>query len=274
MKTLFFLFTIFFFAMPLFATTIIVDLNGGGQYPTIQQGISAALTNDTVKVWPGTYFEQVNLNKNIALMGSGYENTVITGPFNPTVTITAGKMMWFMISSTSGTGVLITAGTLINCVMLGCTGRGVFNNVNGSNANVYNCVVWNCGSNGIDAENGGVLNVVNCISRNNGGTGFEGWNNYYINLSYSNGSRYITGGNQGCIDQDPSFTNPPTDFHISQSSPSWDTGNPSLLDPDGSRSDMGYFGGPDCPIYPTVFSIIITPTGNNIDLQAKGRANY
>jgi len=37
---------------------------------------------------------------------------------------------------------------------------------------------------------------------------------------------------------------------------------------------MGYFGGPECPIYPTVFEIIITPNGNNINLEAKGRANY
>jgi len=65
-----------------------------------------------------------------------------------------------------------------------------------------------------------------------------------------------------------------SDYHISQGSPCWNTGNPSLSDPDGSVSDMGYFGGPDCPIYPVVYEIQITPNGSNINLQAKGRANY
>ncbi len=70
------------------AGTIIVDKNGSGQFRSIQPAIDAASTGDTVKVWPGTYSDQgVTLNKNITLMGSGYENTIITGDFDPSVTI-------------------------------------------------------------------------------------------------------------------------------------------------------------------------------------------
>jgi pectin methylesterase-like acyl-CoA thioesterase len=63
MKKTILLFAFLCLASSLFATTIIVDINGGGQFTSIQAGINAANTNDTVKVWPGTYFEQVNLNK-------------------------------------------------------------------------------------------------------------------------------------------------------------------------------------------------------------------
>jgi len=255
-----------------FSTTYIVDINGGGQYTSINAAIGVASSNDTVKVWPGTYFEQVTLNKNITLMGSGYENTVITGNFNPTITMSSGRLEWFMISSTAGNGIMLSGGIVRNCVIKGCSGNGIYSNSGSSS--VINCVCVNNASNGIQVGPPGHSNVTNCISRNNTGSGYRD-DNYgnCITLTYSNGSRWSTGGNQGCIDQDPQFTSS-TDYHISEGSPCWNTGQPSLTDPDGSVSDMGYFGGIDCPIYPVVTEIIITPGGNTINLQAKGRANY
>ncbi len=207
-------------------------------------------------------------------MGSGYENTIVTGSFNYTVTITSGWMQWFMISSTGGAGVKISGGTLRNCVIMGCSGDGVYCNAVGGTgaALVANCVVVNNNGFGINVDSPGLLTVVNCISRNNTSYGFEGYYNI-LTISYSNGSRYYTAGNQGCIDQDPLFTSS-SDFHIADGSPGWNTGQPSLSDPDGSRSDMGYFGGPDCPIYPVVTQIIISPSGTTINLSAKARANY
>ena len=258
-----------------FATIIIVDQNGGGNFLSIQSAINAAVSNDTVKVWPGTYFEQITLNKNITLMGSGYENTIITGNFNPTVTMSAGKLQWFMISSSFNNGLKISGGILTNCVINACLGNGVI--CESGNASIMNCIFINNGGYGINVYGSGFLSVTNCIARANGSTGF-----YFsfttattrvFNLSYSSGSLYATSGNQGCIDQDPIFSSA-NDFHISEGSPCWNTGNPSLQDPDGSQSDMGYFGGPDCPIYPVVFEVLIEPSGNTINLKAKGRANY
>jgi hypothetical protein len=256
-----------------YSRTFIVDINGGGNFTSIQAGINAASTNDTVKVYPGTYNEQINLNKNIVLMGSGYENTVITGSFDPTVTMSAGKMQWFMISSQGGGGVYLNGGILRNCVIVGCMKDGILMTTN-STASVINCVIYNCGYYGIYAWAGGTLNVTNCISFNNGNNGFGSAYGSTLNLSYSCGSRYGTSGNQGWIDQNPQFTQPPLDFHISQGSPCWNSGNPSLLDPDGSRSDMGYFGGPDCPIYPVVTEIKIEGYGSGVNLKVKARANY
>ena len=52
----------------LFSDTIIVDTTGTGNYITIQEGINAAVTGDTVLVYPGTYYENINYNgKNITV---------------------------------------------------------------------------------------------------------------------------------------------------------------------------------------------------------------
>jgi len=48
---------------------------------------------------------------------------------------------------------------------------------------------------------------------------------------------------EGCIFSDPMF-NDTLDFHLQAYSPCIDAGDPEVLDPDGSRSDMGAYGGP------------------------------
>lgn len=61
MKKLFVLSVFLICATSIWATTIVVDQNGGGQFTTIQAAINAASSGDTVKVWPGTYSsEQIN----------------------------------------------------------------------------------------------------------------------------------------------------------------------------------------------------------------------
>ncbi len=48
--------------------TIEVDIEGNGDYTLIQAGIDASSDGDIVLVYPGRYFENVNLNnKNITL---------------------------------------------------------------------------------------------------------------------------------------------------------------------------------------------------------------
>ncbi|MFH1120848.1 MAG: pectinesterase family protein [Bacteroidota bacterium] len=256
-----------------FGTIILVDQNGAGQYSSIQAAINVANTSDTVRVWPGIYQEQITMSKNITLQGSGFENTVITGTFNPTITISYGQISWFRISSLSGDGISMSGGTVKNCIVNNCANCGISSN--SGNGNVINCILNNNGQIGI-SQCHGIINVTNCIAINNGSYGFRRGDQYCsgaINLSYSCGSALYTTGNIGCFNTDPFFLSD-NDYHISEGSPCWNLGNPSLNDPDGSHSDIGYYGGPDCPIYPVVYEIQITPNGSTIDLQAKGRANY
>ncbi|MEA3475174.1 MAG: T9SS type A sorting domain-containing protein [Candidatus Cloacimonadota bacterium] len=60
---------IFLFSnFPLIGNTIIVDTTGTGNYTTIQEGINASTDGDTVLVYPGTYYENINFNgKNITV---------------------------------------------------------------------------------------------------------------------------------------------------------------------------------------------------------------
>ena len=60
-----------------FSNTIIVDCNGGGQYTTIKAAVNAASNGDTIRVWAGTYNENVIVKKSLDFIGNGSSETVI-----------------------------------------------------------------------------------------------------------------------------------------------------------------------------------------------------
>ncbi len=69
--------------LPALATTIIVDQGGTGDYLTIQEGVNAAITDDTVSVVPGTYTGPNNRDidfggRSILLISQGdWDDTII-----------------------------------------------------------------------------------------------------------------------------------------------------------------------------------------------------
>ena len=99
----------------------------------------------------------------------------------------------------------------------------------------YSAGIENVG--GINSD----LTLINTILWNNSPAEING----EATVSYSN----IAGGWEGTdnINSDPSFVDPDnSDFHLNVTSPSIDTGNPTTEynDTDGSRNNMGAYGGP------------------------------
>jgi hypothetical protein len=92
------------------AINLVVDEDGSASatdcdanvpaYTTIQSAVNAASAGYTIRVCPGTFVEDVNVNKaNLLLQGSGIDVTTIVGPFtgplstgNDTVLITAANV--------------------------------------------------------------------------------------------------------------------------------------------------------------------------------------
>ena len=58
---------------------IIVDINGNGNYTSIQAAIDNASNGKTIYIWSGTYYENVIINKSITLIGNGTKDTIING---------------------------------------------------------------------------------------------------------------------------------------------------------------------------------------------------
>ena len=61
------------------ATTIIVDINGDGDYTSIQSAVNSASAGDTIRVYDGTYNENVTIDKTISLIGNGTTKTSVIG---------------------------------------------------------------------------------------------------------------------------------------------------------------------------------------------------
>jgi hypothetical protein len=113
----------------LYGTLRIVDLDGGGQYLSIQSGIEAAVNGDTVLVHPGTYFENIDYSGKSITVASlelitgdvAYrDSTVIDGHESGSCVITAGNSALYGFTIQHGSGWLndnndtIGGGILIN----------------------------------------------------------------------------------------------------------------------------------------------------------------
>lgn len=61
------------------ADTIIVDKRGNGDHTSIQDAIDNAAENDTVRVWEGSYKEDILVDKPLQLIGNGTKTTAIFG---------------------------------------------------------------------------------------------------------------------------------------------------------------------------------------------------
>lgn len=61
------------------AKTWYVDDDGGADFEKIQDAVNASEDGDTIRVFGGTYYEYVVVNKTVSLVGNGSANTTING---------------------------------------------------------------------------------------------------------------------------------------------------------------------------------------------------
>lgn len=270
-------------------------------YQTIGAAVTDALPGDTILVHPGTYLERVIVSGVTLKSLRGPEVTVIQSPDG------------------TGDGVTLTGNQNVSLIGFRVQGfaNGIMVNTGGGNTKVANCISAGNSADGIVLGTTVPLDakIVNNISSDNGANGVYARNqgmdalfsSAFNNILYRNGNagflyEYYTGPEFG--DYNCSFANVRLDYRIgghsilvdplidatknyrftSQSSPCVNSGHPANFynDPDGSRCDMGAYGGPDARNWwrdpftgPTVVNVTIDPPqvrpGSNIVIRATAR---
>ena len=107
-------------------TTHIVDANGGGDFLTIGEAVTAAASGDRIEVWAATYNEAVALDgKDLELVGDGSGLTFIESAGDGVVVDGAGASTISGLSiGADGIGLIATTDTLVvNDVVFDGTGR-------------------------------------------------------------------------------------------------------------------------------------------------------
>ena len=159
--------------------TIIVDVNFGGNYTKIQHAIDNASSGDTIYVLPGTYYENIIINKKLALVCSTPGNTTIMGDRTGVVVNIISDSVYIKGFNITGSGNSSGyAGVMIysskNCTIIG-------NNISDNNLGIRhssscnntisNNAITSNNANGIEiyasSDNTNITN--NNISNNGGG---------------------------------------------------------------------------------------------------------
>lgn len=240
------------------AATLTVSQLGGAAYTNIQAALDAALPGDTVLVEQGNYAENIQIAKDVDLTGADPRFTTIRPPTGNGIRIdgnvkTAIKALW--ITAVGGNGLSMSPGAQVR---------------------VENCVISSCGSHGIAYSppnyEAATLFVANCtIAQNTSfaihfsttqNATFARWER---NIFYRNGyGPYSYNGStssHNCVNEErpqqpispsditsnPLFFDADTqNYLLRPGSPCIDAGlgGPVYQDPDGTRSDLGAFGGP------------------------------
>lgn len=295
------------------AAPIIVDSAGSGQATSIQVGVSLASSGDTVRVLSGTtgvYNEAVVLDRDITLECEGPDLVTVRNNSGNTITINANRtvMIRGCTITGSGSGIHINQGAnadIANNVLWGNTEGVSRNHGSGSLGTIVvrNNVITGssgigialyahpscCGNcSGLSGDTSKV--VINNVAYNNGQCGVDlcgggGILDVEYNDAKGNSPDYCDNASagSGSLSVAPGFVNEVGgDFRLSANSSIRNSGKPGYNDPDGTRGDLGAYGGPDAAGFfpspeggPTIRTMSLFPSSvpknGTITLQATGR---
>jgi len=160
---------------PLNGKTLYVGGSGPGNYTMIQDAINDSKNGDTVFVYNGTYYENLNVSKSINLIGEARNTTIIDGlgKENGTLKIVSDNVLvmnftiqhsFVYISHDAAVLIFETFNvSIINNIINDNSGIGVFV-YNSKNNAVTNNTISNSSSCGIEISSGGSYN--NIITEN------------------------------------------------------------------------------------------------------------
>lgn len=124
----------------------VLTVGAMGQYATIQEAISAAKDGDTVKILPGTYKENITVNKSITMIGTSKDEVVIQAAdeSSPVLFIRGVENIVIDNISFESNGSVInfsrSSGQVVNCYIAG--GRfGISFSGDGKTVKVSDCYI-------------------------------------------------------------------------------------------------------------------------------------
>ncbi len=254
------------------------------EYYSINQAIQSSDLGDIIVVSPGIYEENITIDKDITLRGANPLSTIIKGKGSQKVirvlsscTIERFKIMSYNFNESA---IYVESGDAEirhNIITANLTGIYIYGN---SNALIKNNIIWDNNDIGIRVAGTSNVKIINnTIHKNKHGgiyvnppavafilnniISFNGVNindfggikslvkSTYIDYNnwYKNEPQDKEGGTigQGNIGYDPKFVDPDNgDFHLTKFSKAINRGDPSEIynDVDGTRNDMGCYGGP------------------------------
>ena len=259
-------------------------------FPTVQGAVAASISGDAIAVSPGLYAIPASacslangsqstcglvLHDGTALVGSGPAQTVLdfSGAQigillqNGTATI---KLFHLRSASTDIFAYLGSNITVNNVILTDPVGPSVIGmELNQGNSYIiHNNTIDNIhqssdpGAVAIDVPFGGVADIQNNVVTNNNrglaAAAFSSGNYVFNDVVGSLDFNWGQCTSAGCtavsapannISADPLYC---PDFTLQPSSPARHAGNPAILNPDGTRSDIGAYGGPEAILPSTI----------------------
>jgi parallel beta-helix repeat protein len=294
-----------------FAAVFYVDVNSlnplkdgniDSPFDSIQLAIDASSSGDVIQVAAGVYVGDLSIDgKGISLVGESPLTTILSG-FSTVIDVfgtysPGGEVLvsGFSIKDGATSGIDLQSATL-NAIVKNCiinsNAYGIRVYTTGNNVKINNNTIANNSANGIWADaysNNPIIAIYNNIIIGNtlqGSFTPDASVSCYYNNAWSNGLTDLVSCDTvlGNISDAPNFINEEIgDFRLASISTSIDAGSPTLsdADPDGSRNNLGAFGGPGAADFwpgtaggPVVTDLIILtpsiPSGGTLAFQATG----